>query len=97
MSSPDNQHSSQWILSNLWVEEAVCEINIGSLLILHPLLQISGDENDVVHAPSSLCEISLEAWLSNIELASFGDSFFIVLQPVSHDSASTLVARVEVV
>lgn len=63
---PNDQHSTQRILSNLRAHELEGEINIGGLLILGPFVQVTRREDNVVQEPSALSEVGLEPRLVQV-------------------------------
>lgn len=76
---PDNQHTSQGILSNLGVHQLEVEVDIWGLLILDPFVQVARGEDNVVQHPSDLRELGLEPRLVQIAGAGLEDLFLMVL------------------
>lgn len=58
---PDDQHAAQGILADLGVHELVGKLDIRSLLILDPLVQVARGEDDVVEQPTALGDLGLES------------------------------------
>lgn len=76
---PDYQHATKRIFPDLGAHELEREFNIRDLLILHPFVQVTTGENDVIEQPPSLCDFSLEAWLVQFLGAGLGNLFSMVL------------------
>jgi hypothetical protein len=83
---PNDQDTTKGILSDLGVHKLEGQINIRSLLILNPLVQVACGENNIVEQPSALREVCLEPRLVQVLLTSLENELFIIL-----DTARLLV------
>jgi hypothetical protein len=63
---PDDQHSAQWVLSDLGVHELEGKIHIIGLLILDPFVKVAGGEDNIVEQPTALGDLDLEARLVQV-------------------------------
>jgi len=79
---PDDQHAAQGVLSDLGGHELVGEIDIGSLLILDPFVEVAGGEDDIIEHPAALGDLGLEARLVQVRGASLDDILLMVLDAV---------------
>lgn len=55
-------------------------MSVWSLLVLHPVREILGDEDNVIQKPADLSQVGLKARLADVEFASFSDGIGIVLK-----------------
>lgn len=76
---PDDQHAAQRILTDLGAHELERKLNIGSLLILNPLMQIARGEDDIVEQPAALGDLGLKAWLVQVLGTSLDDLLLMIL------------------
>lgn len=79
---PDDQDCTKRILANLGAEELVHEGNVGSALVLCPLVQVVANKDYVIQAPANLCQVRLEGTLAQVALACFGNGVGIVFDSV---------------
>jgi energy-converting hydrogenase A subunit M len=88
--SPDDQDAAQRILSDLRAHELEGKLDIGSLLILHPLVEVARGEDDVVEQPTALRDLGLEAWLVQVLGTSLDDLLLMVLDATEKVNLSLL-------
>lgn len=79
---PNDQHSTERILSDFRAHELEGEINIGGLLILGPFAQVARREDNVVQEPSALSEVGLEPRLVQVLGAGLHNRLFIIFDAV---------------
>jgi len=83
VSLPNDKDNAQRVLSNPGVKSLVEQWNIWRRFILDPFLKMIADEDNIIHAPTRLSDVSFEARLSEVAIASLLDGSLIVFQPMT--------------
>jgi hypothetical protein len=76
---PNDQHTTERVLSDLGAHELEGKFDIGGLLILNPLVQVACGENNVVQKPLALREVRLEPRLVQVLLTGLEDELLVIL------------------
>lgn len=77
---PNDVDCAERVFPDEGEEQFVGEWDVFGGLVLHPLLEIVVDEDDVALAPARLRQVRLKASLAQVLLASCCDGIFVVLE-----------------
>ncbi len=77
--APNDEDTSEWILSDPWTHERIAPRNVIRLLVLCPCLQVLADKDDVISDPIDLGQSSFEDAFAQVLLVRFEELSFMVL------------------